>query len=465
MSDFLEKLLAHKMSLPKLKNVKRDPSRKVNFLKAISRKVGRPALIAEIKHATPTIPKFEGDIVQTGERARRYCESGASAMSVVVEPTFFKGSFDDVKIACPFAPVLCKGFFVTKEEIDCAAYFGASAVLLITALSGYTDLFQIRARIRELGLAALVEVHEPSELETALRLEPDALGINRRNLKTLKIDSNAQEKIIPLVPPHIPLVVESHIRSSLTQLPHESSAALVGTFLMEGTDIEERVRTLVGPPLTHKIVKLCGLRSSKDFEDAKQTKCTHMGVNLIAQSKRYVPVDVFQEMVKRIRAQNNIPKIVAVVDQTVSDKVGRQASQMADLLQFHAIEMAEDEMIRKINDLSKLSVEIWLAISSKQRVPDHLPLSVKGVLVDYDKGGSGQSHGAHPGPFRQNWNQLLIRAGGISQKNVGVLSKGWDGIDVASGIEANGKPDAIRMKELTRLFYSQGEKDVDRDET
>lgn len=147
-------------------------------------------VIAEVKFASPS----EGDIRQGGDPvaiAQGYLAAGAAMLSVLTEPQYFKGSLDylaAIRKAAPEALLLRKDFMVDPYQMLEAKAAGADAVLLIVAMTPFAQMQALHDAAREQGLTPLVEVHGPEELDEALRLGAGVIGVNNRNLKTLKID-------------------------------------------------------------------------------------------------------------------------------------------------------------------------------------------------------------------------------------------------------------------------------------
>ncbi|MGG0277641.1 indole-3-glycerol phosphate synthase TrpC [Bacillus rhizoplanae] len=153
-------------------------------------------VIAEIKRASPS----KGDInlhVDVAKQAQIYETSGAGAISVLTDSQFFKGSFHDLETvrAHTNVPLLCKDFIIDSIQIDRAYEAGANLILLIVAALTKEKLFELYTYVKELGLEAIVEIHNEEELETALELNPDVVGVNNRNLKTFEVDLSTTEKL------------------------------------------------------------------------------------------------------------------------------------------------------------------------------------------------------------------------------------------------------------------------------
>lgn len=153
-------------------------------------------VIAEIKRASPS----KGDLnlhVDVAEQAKLYETNGAGAISVLTDSKFFKGSFHDLETARNQVniPLLCKDFIIDQIQIDRAYDAGADLILLIVAALSRGKLFELYAYVKELGLEAIVEIHNEEELEIALELNPDVIGVNNRNLKTFEVDLRITEQL------------------------------------------------------------------------------------------------------------------------------------------------------------------------------------------------------------------------------------------------------------------------------
>lgn len=208
------------------------------------------AVIAEIKRRSPSA----GDIAPHLDpvvQAREYLRGGAAAVSVLTEGPHFGGSTDDlarVRAAVPL-PLLCKDFIIDEVQLLEARAAGASAVLLIVRALERAVLREVRARARELGLAVLVEVHTLGELDRALAVEPESVGVNARDLETLAVDLASVEPILRAIPPGVIAVAESGVnhRADVELLASwGADAVLVGTALSAVPDPVGKLREIVG---------------------------------------------------------------------------------------------------------------------------------------------------------------------------------------------------------------------------
>lgn len=208
-------------------------------------------LIAEIKFASPS----RGVLLAGADPidlARTYASNGASALSILTDERFFRGSndiFTRVRASCDL-PMLRKDFILSEAQVYESRAIGADAILLIAAaLPDDAELFDLHALAIDLGMTPLVEVHTRGELERALRLNPRLIGINNRDLHTFKTSLDTTAALRPLIPPGIGVVSESGIFTAervayLAALG--VNAILVGEALVTAPDIGEKVRELSG---------------------------------------------------------------------------------------------------------------------------------------------------------------------------------------------------------------------------
>ncbi len=201
-----------------------------------------PRVIAEIKKASPSVGVIREDFNPTAI-ARAYHRGGAAALSCLTDEQFFKGSLSYLRLiraAVPL-PILRKDFIVDPYQVWEARAAGADAILIIAGLNPPEVQRAIRRAARAAGLDALIEIHGPDELDEALDLEPDLLGINNRNLRTREFvtDLRVTLDLIPSVPPALTLISESGIRGR-DDIARLASAGvdgiLVGEHLMREPD-------------------------------------------------------------------------------------------------------------------------------------------------------------------------------------------------------------------------------------
>jgi indole-3-glycerol phosphate synthase len=182
---------------------------------------------------------------------RAYERGGARALSVLTDGPSFGGSLNDLRAAraASTLPVLRKDFIVDPYQLHESFGAGADAILLIVAALERRQLADLHAAARELGLAALVEVHDERELETAAALGAELIGINNRDLTTLQVDIERTYQLLPHVPDGATVVAESGLRDreQLERLAGAGvDAVLIGESLMRAPDPEAACRALIG---------------------------------------------------------------------------------------------------------------------------------------------------------------------------------------------------------------------------
>ena len=202
-------------------------------------------IIAEVKKASPSKGVIREDFDPV-EIARIYEANGASAISVLTEENFFQGSFDYLKKIREVTaiPLLCKDFIFDEYQIYQARIYGADTFLLIAAILDVNDLDSLLNTGRELGMEAIVEVHNIEELRKVLRTEAEIVGINNRNLKTFKTDIRTTIRLAREIPKDRIIVSESGIntRQDISRLmEHGAHGFLIGESLMRERDIAKKL--------------------------------------------------------------------------------------------------------------------------------------------------------------------------------------------------------------------------------
>ena len=221
--------------------------RRPSFREALRGKA-QLSVIAEFKKASPSL----GAIAERGleDQVRRYAQAGAAAISVLTEPSRFKGSLLDLErtVASVDVPVLMKDFVVHPAQIREAAYLGASAVLLIVRCLSREQLLELAHAADELGLTPLVECHHASELERALEVEDAVIGVNNRDLDTLEIDRSLSPRVLADVPRERVVVAESGYdrAEDVADVRGVADAVLVGSALMKLDDPSQRIQEIGG---------------------------------------------------------------------------------------------------------------------------------------------------------------------------------------------------------------------------
>jgi indole-3-glycerol phosphate synthase len=259
MHDFMDTLALDAVKTIKsgyYKNIPAVASKKVSFKEAIRSCKANP-VITEIKPASPSMGTIRSNI-NPAAVAEAMQQGGAVGLSILTEPVHFNGSLQTLSIArnAVTLPLLMKDIIITTEQIDAAAKLGANAILLIQALfdRGYCELDLIKtiAYAHNLGLEVLLETHTETEFKKALETGADLIGINNRNLDTLKTDLATTQQILSVESKQGRVVVsESGIKSpGHIQFLRScgADAFLVGSSIMFTDDITLKVKELVNTP-------------------------------------------------------------------------------------------------------------------------------------------------------------------------------------------------------------------------
>ncbi len=210
-----------------------------------------PALIAEIKRASPSVGLIVSRL-DPAAIAREYEAAGANAISVLTESDYFLGDLaylDQVRSAARL-PILRKDFLRTRYDVAQSAAYGADAVLAIVAGLDDGELAAMFEEAARFDLDVLVEVHDEAELERAVAAGALLIGINNRNLRTFSTDLAVTAELLPRVPPTALVISESGVRSHDDVQPLYAAGArgfLVGESLMRAPNKAELVRALRGP--------------------------------------------------------------------------------------------------------------------------------------------------------------------------------------------------------------------------
>lgn len=211
---------------------------------------GRPAVISEIKKASPSKGVIREDF-RPAEIARAYEVAGASCLSVLTDRDFFQGApeyLQQAREACSL-PVLHKDFIVDAWQVYEARAMGADAILLIAAAMDLTHMRMLEELALSMGMGVLVEVHDADELELALRMKTPLIGINNRNLRTFEVSLQTTLDLLERIPADRIVVTESGVLSAedvALMRGHGVNAFLVGEAFMRAEDPGSALRALFG---------------------------------------------------------------------------------------------------------------------------------------------------------------------------------------------------------------------------
>ncbi len=219
------------------------------FRSALDRGPGQLGVIAEIKKASPSAGVIDPDFDPV-RQARRYLDGHASCLSILTDEPYFQGSLSYLTKVSEFspAPLLRKDFTIHPLQVHEAVVSGADAILLIVAALDDDTLKSLYREAKDFQLDVLVEVHDLREMERALDLEADLIGVNNRNLKTFTTDLATTEQLADEVPEGTLLVSESGIKN-LTDcqrvLDAGANAVLIGETLMRANDPAGEIQSIL----------------------------------------------------------------------------------------------------------------------------------------------------------------------------------------------------------------------------
>ncbi|KAI1637632.1 indole-3-glycerol phosphate synthase-domain-containing protein [Biscogniauxia mediterranea] len=460
------------------------------------------SLMAEIKRGSPSKGIFALDI-DAPTQAKKYALAGASVISVLTEPDWFKGSIEDLRAvrqvlnAMPNRPaVLRKEFIFEEYQILEARLSGADTVLLIVKMLDEEQLIRLYKYSLSLGMEPLVEVQNAEEMATAVKLGSKVIGVNNRNLESFEVDLSTTSRLRTLVPKETIICALSGINTHddvVTNHKDGVNAILVGEAIMRAPDASQFIQQLCSGSITSQetkpeplLVKICGTRTPEAALAAAEAGADFIGMILVPGRKRTVsdsaakaisdaihqfsrtstsssseePIippniatDFFAASALRLRAAtSHRPLLVGVfLNQSLSEILSLTARYALDVVQLHGCE--------PIEWASSIPVPVLRRFS-----PGEPGLGARGhhALPLFDSGsagGSGQlldavaikaALGADP-------DLRVLLAGGLAPENVAdvVGAAGEDGaarivgVDVSSGVEG---PDGAQSLERIREF-------------
>jgi tryptophan synthase beta chain len=425
-------------------------------------------LIAEVKRRSPSSGAISADADPVA-LARAYEAGGASAISVLCEPHWFGGSVEDLRAvrAAVSIPILAKEFVVDERQLPVLRSAGADLVLLLASVLPAKKLARFAELARDLGLEPLVEVHDERELEAALATDARLIGLNNRNLKTLKVDPDHCLKLRLLVPDDRLVVGESGVTEPRTLVGWRAvglDAALIGEALMRSADPAAAARSFVNAgsvphdgaaEARQPLVKICGVTDSEGVLAALRAGADAIGLNLVPGTPRALTLDEASYLATKIRTSTltgKAPTIVAVFADAPAEAIE------AAIAAFDpdAVQLSGHEPASAITAIRR---PVWKVLHLPAAEDDSAAADEPApAVVAIEAGKSYFAAGATQlildtagGPFpggtgRQVARRIaaavareipIILAGGLEAGNVGeaVLAVPSVGVDVASGVE------------------------------
>lgn len=413
---------------------------------ALAAALGRPwpGFILECKGASPSAGVLVPDY-DPAELAGAY-EGVADAVSVLTEPEFFGGSLAHlarVRARLGNVPLLRKDFILGPGEVAEARAHGADAVLLMLSVLDDAGWRACSEACAGLGMEALTEVHDQGELARALALGAPIIGINNRDLKTLRVDLSVTERLAPLVPPDRRIVCESGIasRGDVLRLAPLVDGFLVGTRLSRGGRPALAARELIAGA-----VKVCGLRRPADARAAWLAGASRGGLIFAADSPRCVDT----ETARRVQAAAPLEWVGVFRDQPAAEVAAKARALSLAAVQLHGGEDAA--YAQAVRAELPQGCEIWKAVPGCAPLPEPAAFGADRLVLDTGRNGSLGGSGVPFDPVALATLDLggSVLAGGITPGNVREAARlGPWMLDINSGVEAApGQKDAKKLKEL-----------------
>jgi indole-3-glycerol phosphate synthase/phosphoribosylanthranilate isomerase len=392
--------------------------------------------VMEVKRASPSGHR---STVEPADAARAYA-GVADAISVLTDGPYFHGSLDDLRTVRALfdGPILAKDFVVDPRQLIEAREAGADAALAMLSVLTDQEVAAVYAEARLLGMDVITEVHDEAEMARAVALGAEVIGINNRDLKSLKTDLAVTERLAPLAPAGTLLISESGIatRADVERLGPHVDAFLVGSSLMAAPDVREAARALV-----FGRVKICGLARDEDVTLAASLGATHAGFIFVPGTSRAVTPADARPLVAQAIAAGLIP--VGVFRNADPEDV----AEIAASLGLAAVQLHGNANYATIAAVRRgFDGEVW-AVSRDGAEP--VCDAADRTVFDSGDGGTGTTF---------DWTLLDGRrdlatgflAGGITPANAAAAARvGAYGIDVSSGVEAQPRyKDATKMNAL-----------------
>ncbi len=407
--------------------------------------------VMEVKRASPSRGAIAADMDPVAA-ATAYL-GAADCISVLTDAKYFGGSLDvlaQVRAAVG-VPLLCKDFLVDPRQVPEARLHGANAVLVMLSVLEDDEARAMMSAAAALGMDALVEVHDEDEMARAAHLGASLIGINNRDLRSLKTDLAVTERLAPLAPAGAVLISESGIadRADVRRLSKLVDGFLVGSSLMGSGDLRAAARALA-----YGRVKICGLTNADDVALARDAGASWGGIIMVPGTPRAMTVENAAPLAEAARAQGGL-KLAGVF----RDRPANEVAGAARALGLSAVQLHGREDAAYIADLRRdlpEGVEVWktVAVDADTGETGAAPEGADRLLFD------ASVRGASGGTGRIfDWSVLAgrpeletaILAGGLGPALAPeAQSLGVWAIDMCSGVES--RPGFKSPEKLAALF-------------
>lgn len=459
------------------------------------------SLMAEIKRASPSKGVISMSTCAPAQ-ARTYALAGASVISVLTEPDWFKGSVDDMRsvrqalAGMPNRPaVLRKEFIFDEYQILEARLAGADTFLLIVKMLDTPLLERLYKYGQSLGMEAVVEVNTTDEMEIAVKLGSKVIGVNNRNLTTFDVDMNTTNRLMEMVPKDTTLCALSGITGPQDVEPYLKTgvgAVLVGEALMRAKDTTKFISELLGgnqDQIKSRVskniaVKICGTRSAEAAKTAIESGADLIGMILVTGRKRCVSTETALAISQTV---HSTPKAGASSSSKASPAGTEKATSFFEHKGAHALQnptralivgVFQNQPLDHVLEQQKLlNLDIvqlhgqepleWASIIPVPVIrsfkPGEAGLATRGFhslpLLDSGAGGTGEQLNMSNvvDLLRKDDGLHVLFAGGLNPDNVakavqslGAQAEKVVGVDVSSGVETDGEQDLEKIKAFVK---------------
>lgn len=453
------------------------------------------SLMAEIKRGSPSKGVFALEI-NAPIQAKKYALAGASVISVLTEPEWFKGSIEDLRAVrqvlngMPNRPAILRKEFVFEEyQILEARLAGADTVLLIVKMLDTELLERLYKYSLSLGMEPLVEVQNAEEMTIAVKLGSKVIGVNNRNLETFEVDLGTTRSLRSMVPKDTIICALSGINSHKDVQDSRNdgvNAVLVGEAIMRAPDASKFIRELCAgnassppkvdtPPL---MVKICGTRSAEAASEAVKAGADMVGIILVPGTKRCVSHDTalaisravhegpvaqasalshatigiatdFFSVARRTLTNRGTLLVGVFMNQPLEEVLEKQKLYDLDVVQLHGNEPVEWAHLIPVPVIHKFKPgEPGLATRGYHAIP----------LLDSGAGsGEALDQASVQANLEKDDELTILFAGGLTPDNVaetvasiGPLSSRILGVDVSSGVEEDGKQSLEKIRAFVK---------------
>lgn len=473
---------------------------RISFPERLRQSAYPVALLAEIKRASPSKGMIQIDACAPAQ-ARKYAQAGASTISVLTEPDWFKGSLEDMRFvrqaleSMPNRPaVLRKEFIFDEYQILEARLAGADTVLLIVKMLDRELLTKLYKYSQSLGMEPLVEVNTAEEMKVAVELDSKVIGVNNRDLTNFEVDLGTTSRLMDVVTKDTIVCALSGISGPQDVQAYKKEGVkgvLVGEALMRPADTVAFIAQLLGEPTVPRNqtqrqlgVKICGTRSPEAAKTAIESGADFIGIIRVPTRSRFVQDDMVQK----------ISQVVKTTPKPRNAKPSSATVGAEDYLEYRSRSLIESERVKLVGVYLNQSLDTIISEVDqfgfdmvqlhgqeplewtrsipvpviRRFAPGEEGFSARGYqaisLLDAGAGGSGQQldSQALQRLFGKDPSVKAMLAGGLNAENVeavlqklGAYRDNIIAVDTSSGVETDGKQDLKKIAAFVKAAKSR----------